>query len=155
MTSALASPPVADHRMTRPPPYGEYAGPTTADSSEPLAETRAQDRSAGLAGLDRRRHPRIPLALRGRYMLEGGSEYPCVTRDVSRMGVAIQGVPVGAIGERVIAYLEELGRIEGRVVRRSEDWFAIELVATPHKLERIDEKIRALASRWAPAKSQA
>jgi hypothetical protein len=98
---------------------------------------------------ERRRHVRVPLFLRGRYMLEGGCEYPCVTRNISRMGVAIQGVPVGGMGERVIAYLEELGRIEGRIVRRSEDWFAIELVATPHKLEQLDEKISVILRRMA------
>jgi PilZ domain len=97
-----------------------------------------------LRGADRRRYARIPLSLRGRYMLEDGREYPCATRDVSRLGIAIEGVPVGAIGERVIAYLDELGRIEGRVVRRSEDWFAIELVATPQKLDRLDGKISAI-----------
>jgi len=103
----------------------------------------------GPSAAERRRHIRVPLALRGRFMLEGGREYACVTRDVSRMGMAIQGAPVGAMGERVIAYLEELGRIEGRIVRRSEDWFAIELVATPQKLERIDEKIGAILRRTA------
>ena len=80
-------------------------------------------------------------------MLEGGREYPCVTRDLSRIGMAIEGVPVGAIGERVVAYLEELGRVEGRVVRRSNGWFAIQLVATPQRLELIDEKISAIVRR--------
>ena len=101
----------------------------------------------GPRGAERRRHARIPLALRGRYMLEDGREYPCATRDVSRLGIAIEGVPVGAMGERVIAYLDELGRIEGRVVRRSEDWFAIEVVATPQKLDRLDAKISAIMRR--------
>jgi hypothetical protein len=99
------------------------------------------------AGPERRRYARVPLALRGRYMLEDGHEYPCVTRDISRMGVALEGAPVGAIGERVIAYLEQLGRIEGRVVRRSENWFAIEVVATPQKLDRLEEKISAIVLR--------
>ena len=101
------------------------------------------------AETERRRTARIPLALRGRYMLENGREYPCVTRDVSRMGVAIKAVAVPALGERVIAYLEELGRIEGRVVRRSPSWFAIELVGTPQKLERLEEKISAIVLRTA------
>lgn len=96
---------------------------------------------------ERRRHVRVALALRGRYMLPNGGEYACVTRDLSRMGMAISGHPVGAVGERVVAYLEELGRIEGRVVRRSEDWFAIELVGTPQKLEKLEEKIDAIVRR--------
>jgi hypothetical protein len=122
---------------------GEASGVLNSPSFGHRADERAP------VGPDRRRHIRIPLALRGRYMLEGGGEYPCITRDVSQMGVAIEGVPVGAVGERVVAYLDELGRIEGRVVRRSEDWFAIELVATPLKLERIDEKISAIVRRSA------
>jgi len=120
--------------------FGHREEPPAHVASEPSPAQRA-------AGPERRRHARIPLSLRGRYMLECGREYPCVTRDVSRMGVAIEGVPVGALGERVIAYLEELGRIEGKVIRRSEDWFAIELVATPQKLERLDEKISAILRR--------
>ena len=136
--------------MSNPPPFGERARPLSSAEPEAFAETRGLERLRALFGgaeKERRRHARIPLALKGRYMLECGREYPCVTRDISRMGVAIQGVPVGAIGERVIAYLEELGRIEGRVVRRAEDWFAIEIVATPHKLERIDDQISAIVRR--------
>ena len=138
--------------MSDPPPSGERARPPLSAAPEAF---RAACLGEGLRALadaaakERRRHARIPLALKGRYMLEGGKEYPCVTRDFSRMGVAIQGVPVGAIGERVIAYLEELGRIEGRVVRRAEDWFAIEIVATPHKLERLDDKISAIVRQGA------
>jgi hypothetical protein len=123
------------------------------EPEQPLPLPHSHDEAPFAArgkGAERRRHLRIPLALRGRYMLEGGRDYPCVTRDVSRMGMAIQGVPAGAIGERVIAYLEELGRIEGKIVRRSEDWFAIELVATPHKLDRLDEKISAIIRRTPP-----
>ena len=33
---------------------------------------------------------------------------------------------VGDMGERVVVYVQELGRVEGVVVRRSDDWFAIE-----------------------------
>ncbi|HXZ15078.1 MAG TPA: PilZ domain-containing protein [Roseiarcus sp.] len=138
--------------MSNPPPFGERARPPSSVEPKAFAETRGLERLRALFGAaekERRRHARIPLALNGRYMLECGREYPCVTRDISRMGVAIQGVPVGAIGERVIAYLDELGRIEGRVVRRAEDWFAIEIVATPHKLERLDDKISAIVRQGA------
>ena len=106
------------------------------------------ERSAiSAADHERRRQARIPIALHGRYMLECGRDYPCITRDVSRIGMSIEGRPVGALGERVIAYLEELGRVEGRVVRRSKSWFAIELAATPHRLEQLDQKISAIVQR--------
>ncbi len=128
-------------------PFGLRAWRTAV---EPREASPARGAAAPVdPGPERRRHARTPLALGGRYMLEDGREYPCSTRDVSRMGVSIQGVPIGAMGERVIAYLEQLGRIEGRIVRRAEDWFAIELVASPHKLDRIEEKISAILLRTA------
>ena len=118
-----------------------------APANEPRESSPIERSTNSAADADRRRHARIPIELHGRYMLEGGREYPCVTRDLSRIGMAIEGVPVGAIGERVVAYLEELGRVEGRVVRRSNGWFAIQLVATPQRLELIDEKISAIVRR--------
>jgi PilZ domain len=134
--------------MSHPSLFGHRAASPAPETSAPSPSDRgAASPVTGGSDPDRRRNERIPLALRGRYMLEGGRDYPCVTRDVSRMGMAIRGVPVGAIGERVIAYLEELGRIEGRIVRRSENWFAIELVASPQKLDRLDEKIIAILRR--------
>ena len=119
-----------------------------APANEPQ-ELSPIERSTISTAADRRYHARVPLELHGRYMLEGGREYPCVTRDVSRIGMAIEGAAVGAIGERVVAYLEELGRIEGRIVRRSKGWFAIELVATPQRLDRLDEMIGAIVRRGA------
>ena len=125
-----------------------FGARTQAPANEPRKSSPIErSTNSAAADADRRRHARIPLELRGRYMLEGGREYPCVTRDLSRIGMAIEGVPVGAIGERVVAYLEELGRVEGRVVRRSNGWFAIQLVATPQRLELIDEKISEIVRR--------
>jgi hypothetical protein len=126
--------------------FGARARALADERQEPFPIERS---TISAADSERRRHDRISITLRGRYMLECGREYPCVTRDVSRIGMAIEGVPVGAIGERVVAYLEELGRIEGKVVRRSKGWFAIELVATPQRLELLDEKISAIARRRA------
>ncbi len=127
--------------------FGARARALATESQEPSLSERS---TISAAGAERRRHARIPLELHGRYMLECGREYPCVTRDLSHIGMAIEGVPVAAMGERVVAYLEELGRVEGRVVRRSRGWFAIELVATPQRLELLDEKISAIIRRRAP-----
>jgi hypothetical protein len=142
----MSHPSLFGHRAASHAP--ERAALSSGDTSPPAP-------GSGGAGSERRRHARIPLALRGRYMLEGGREYPCVTRDLSLMGMAIEGVSVGAIGERVIAYLEKLGRIEGKIVRRSEGWFAIELMGSPHKLDRLDEQIRAILRRAAPGREAA
>jgi len=58
--------------------------------------------------------------------------------------IGIRGFPAGAIGDHVVAYLDYIGRVEGRIVRRSQTWFAVDIVATPRKLERLATKLSCL-----------
>jgi hypothetical protein len=90
---------------------------------------------------ERRRHPRWPLKLPGRYMLSDGSEFPCETVDVSPGGIAIRGLKAGNPAERVIVYIEELGRIEGEILRNGSGWFVIAIKAPSNKQERLAERI--------------
>ena len=60
--------------------------------------------------LERRRHARVKLALLGRYMLEA-REFPCQTIDVSVGGLAVTAPVRGAVGERVVADSDAMGRI--------------------------------------------
>ncbi len=78
-------------------------------------------------------------------MLSDGGEFHCQTIDVSATGVAIQAYVVAKLDERVVVYLDELGRIEGVVVRRGEDWFAIEARTSQSRIDRIAQKIAALS----------
>jgi hypothetical protein len=98
---------------------------------------------------ERRRCDRVVLSLRGRYMLADGQEFDCQIVDVSPIGVAIRGPLVGDLGERIVAYVQELGRIEGVVVRRAVDWFAIELRVPSSRLHKLAAKIESLAKRQA------
>jgi PilZ domain len=100
--------------------------------------------SALASGAERRRYARVPLTLKGRFMLEDGSEFSCETQDISPIGIAIRGSSAGAIGDRVVAYFDELGRVEGRIVRRAPAWFAIDITGTPRKLESLANKINQL-----------
>jgi hypothetical protein len=98
---------------------------------------------------ERRRYDRVALKLPGRYMLADGQEFDCQIIDVSPVGVAIRGPMVGDIGERVIAYIQELGRIEGVVVRRADDWFAVELRIPSARLHKLATRIDGLTKRKA------
>src|SRR4029077_11485910 len=94
---------------------------------------------------ERRRHKRVPLALPGSYMLESGGDYACRTENVSATGIFVRGFPGGDVGEWVIAYLSELGRVEGPVVRGADTWFAFEIAATSGKVQKLAAKIESLA----------
>jgi PilZ domain len=114
----------------------------------------ASDTSAGIlldsppaAALDRRRHKRVKLTLLGRFMRETKQEYPCKLIDVSVGGAAMNAPTDVEIGERIVAYFDHLGGVEGKVVRVFEGGFAIELKATPYKREKLAAQITWLANR--------
>jgi len=90
---------------------------------------------------DRRRFKRVAVSLPGRYMLEDGSEHPCLCIDISVGGVRLRAAQAGPWGSRVIAYIDGIGRIEGYIVRRAPGWFALECRITARKGERVQERI--------------
>ncbi len=96
---------------------------------------------------ERRRHSRVPISLLGRYMLPNFREYPCQTRDVSPGGVSLVAPVKAEVGQRVIVYLEQLGRIEGMVARQTADGFAMTISATSRKREKLAAQLTWLANK--------
>ena len=86
---------------------------------------------------ERRRHRRVKVSIAGRYMLASKQEYPCQTVDMSPGGLRVAAPVKGEIGERVVFYFEDFGRLEGTIVRIGGDGFAVELSLTPNKRERV------------------
>ena len=86
---------------------------------------------------DRRRHRHAPVSVFGRFMREDKQEYPCQVVNMSAGGMAIIAPVSVKDGERIVAYLDNLGRIEGIVVRSFEGGFAVRILASLYKRERI------------------
>jgi hypothetical protein len=86
---------------------------------------------------DRRRHRRVPVTVTGRFMREDKQEYPCQLVNMSAGGMAMLAPVTCDVGERIVAYLDNLGRIEGIVVRSFEGGFAVRILASLYKRERI------------------
>ena len=75
---------------------------------------------------DKRNKPRLEMAVTGRYMLANRNEYNCTVVDASASGLALIGPERGGIGERVVVYIDEqIGRVEGEIVRHIPGGFAI------------------------------
>ena len=99
--------------------------------------------------IERRRHARVKIALLGRYMLSNRTEFPCQSIDMSVGGLAITAPVKGKIGERVIVYLEHIGRIEGDIARHTADGFGMTVIATSRKREKMAAQLTWLANRGA------
>jgi hypothetical protein len=98
---------------------------------------------------ERRRYRRVKLTVLGRYMLEDRREFPCQTIDISPGGVGLVAPVQGEIGSRVIVYLEHVGRIEGTVVRKLENGFAMTIVAPQRKQDKLAAQLTWLVNRQA------
>lgn len=80
-------------------------------------------------------------------MLEDRTEHPCQVIDISPGDVAVRCDRIGEPGERVIAYLDHIGRLEGVLTRRLEDGFAMTVIASDRKKEKIAAQLTWLANK--------
>lgn len=117
------------------------------DSSESRTLERDPAFSLQQAAIDRRRHRRIAVTLLGRFMRANKKEFPCKLVDISETGAAINTLVEVDMGERIVAYFDHIGGIEGTVVRVYNGGFAIELIATPYKREKLAAQIAWLINR--------
>ncbi|ODA68208.1 PilZ domain protein [Methyloligella halotolerans] len=86
---------------------------------------------------DRRQYRRVDVRIFGRFMREDKQEFPCRIINMSAGGMAMLAPVACEQGERIVAYLDNFGRIEGKVVRCFEGGFAIEITASAVRREKI------------------
>ena len=96
---------------------------------------------------ERRNFQRVRVKIYGRYMLEDRSEYPCHVIDMSPGDVAFRTDHPGQLGEKVIAYLDHIGRVEGVVTRRLESGFAMTILASERKRDKLAAQLTWLANK--------
>lgn len=116
-----------------------------AVSAAPFARRNA--RALARIATERRRHKRFSLALLGRFMRADKEEFPCTLRDISVGGIAIASTAGVAVGERIVAYFDELGGLEGSVARLFDGGFAVRLSVSQHKREKLAAQIMWLVNR--------
>src|SRR5215471_9250995 len=95
---------------------------------------------------ERRRYRRVRVNLAGRYLLANHIEYACKIRDISPRGLALMAPVSGRLGERIVAYVDRIGRLEGPIVRTLPTGFAMMIAATEHGRDRIAARINLVAA---------
>jgi hypothetical protein len=89
----------------------------------------------------------VKVHLLGRYMLPDRREFPCQVINMSPGGLALLGRGIGTVGDRVIAYLDHIGRVEGKITRIMDNGFAMTVGATPRKRDKLAAQLTWLANR--------
>ena len=107
----------------------------------------AHKRSSIPAAEERRRFQRVKVHLLGRYMLPDRREFPCQVINMSPGGLALLAPGIGNVGDRVIAYLDHIGRVEGKITRIIDNGFAMTIAATARKRDKLAAQLTWLANR--------
>ncbi len=74
-------------------------------------------------------------------------EFDCVAIDMSPGGIALSADAGVNPGERIVIYLNQIGRIEGKVARIFAGGFAIQMQLTPVKRDKLADQLTWLANR--------
>jgi hypothetical protein len=86
-------------------------------------------------------------SLFGRFMLPDTSEHPCKVSDISTAGATFESEHVPPTGLPVVAYLEELGRIEALTGEPVDGGFKITFNLKGARLEKLESRIKWLHQR--------
>src|SRR5262249_21699156 len=108
-----------------------------------LATAASRLTSTRIRARERRRFYRAPLIVGGRMLDSTGVEYDCRTADISPGDVRVASASRQPdVGERVVLYLDGLGRMSGRVARTcGEGEVAIIFDFSAHKREKLAEQL--------------
>ena len=90
---------------------------------------------------ERRRHNRSQMNLNVRFLLHDGSEHNGIVTNISVGGMAIQTSATPAPGSIIIAYVQDLGRLEGLVSRAEGEGFAVRLTLSALRRDKLEEKL--------------
>ena len=92
-------------------------------------------------GEERRSFERTPVAIFGRCMFENKLEVPCQAINMSPGDIAVITATLPKVGEKMVIYLDNIGRLSGDVVRVFEGGFAMLIEGTPRKREKLASQI--------------
>ena len=105
------------------------------NTAQAVAEKSREPASRAVA--DRRQYARVPVTLLGRFMRASKHEFPCKMIDISVGGAALMAPVEPETGEKIIAYFDQLGGLEGNVIRNFPGGFALKFTMTSHKREKL------------------
>ncbi|MHA6690274.1 PilZ domain-containing protein [Devosia sp. A449] len=93
------------------------------------------------------RYQRVQVSVLGRYMLADRREFPCQILEMSPGDAVVIAPVAGVAGEKVIAYVDHIGRIEGTLLNQMEGGFLMDIAASPRKRDKMAAQLTWLANK--------
>ncbi len=109
-----------------------------------IAKLRA---SEAVKASDGRRYQRVYISALGRYMLSDKREFPCQVIEMSPGDARIIAPVAGHVDERVIAYIDHIGRIEGTITGLIDGGFEVDLLASARKRDKMANQLTWLTNK--------
>jgi hypothetical protein len=103
--------------------------------------------AAQRAGAEKSRFQRVKVSVLGRYMLADRREFPCQVLEMSPGDAVVIAPVTGTPGERVIAYLDHIGRVEGTITEQVDGGFLMDISASPRKRDKMAAQLTWLANK--------
>lgn len=90
---------------------------------------------------------RVTVNLGGRLMLADHEEYPCTATEMSPGDVEFHCIARPSVDERIIAYIDNLGRLEGKVTAVGKTGFSMVINASERKREKLAAQLTWFANK--------
>lgn len=99
------------------------------------------------SGRDRRRNKRVDLEIEGRFLSDSGDDHTLRTQNLSCSGALVHAAQRPPEGSDLVCYFDEFGRVATTVIRHTPDGFAIAFKASPHKKDKLADRLTWLLNR--------
>ncbi|MFS8051295.1 MULTISPECIES: PilZ domain-containing protein [Rhizobium] len=116
-------------------------------SFQPAQTTRPNQLAGNSSRMDQRTFQRVPINMQGRLMLANYEEFECLVTDMSPGDMYVTCLGRPRTNERVVAYIDHLGRVEGNVVAVDARGFSMSINATDRKREKLAAQLTWLANK--------
>ena len=93
------------------------------------------------------RFQRVKISVLGRYMLADRREFPCQVLEMSPGDALVIAPVAGQVGEKVIVYLDHIGRVEGTITEGVDGGFLMEVSASSRKRDKMAAQLTWLANK--------
>lgn len=112
-----------------------------------MLTARSETHSNTMPDPEERQFSRVTISVQGRFMRADHSEYDCIVDQMSPFDAIISTGNRPETGERIVAYIDYIGRIEGKVTQVGIRSFTISINATDRKRDKLSAQLTWLANK--------